>query len=106
MVLHNGVIPADGLVLSDIKMVVGWPNPVLEASRAQGSPVEWLQTVDNLALSNNRPDFNMGLYQIVGKNFPAAVYGPFETANPVLVARLYDNLRSLPEKYKHLAHLF
>jgi len=107
MVVHHGVVPSRGLVLSDVKIIQGWPNPVLEACRTAGAPSDWLKAVDTLAFSNERPEFNMGLYQVDGKNHPAAIYGPFEKAHPVQLLRLQQNhLSSLPEDYKHLAHIY
>ena len=108
VLLHHGILPPDGLVLSQVKVVGGWPNPVLEASRQDGAPAEWLKAVDDLALSNDRPDFNMGVYQVNGINYPAAVYGTLEGwLAPSSQQELFrDRLRTVPDKYQHLAHLF
>ena len=107
MIVHYGTVPSNGLVLSDVKIVQGWPNPVLEAARKDSPPTQWLTTVDKLAFSNKRPEFNMGVYQVGSRNFPAAIYGPFEKAHPVQLLRLQDKpLYIIPEDMKHLAHLF
>ena len=99
MVLHPGVIPASGFIL--------WPNPVLEAVRKATPPMIWLEVVDKLSLdSTQRPEFNMGVYQVEGKNLPAAIYGPFEAAHPLQLVRLQGHVSSLPEEVKHLAHMY
>jgi len=106
MVVHHGKVPDNGLVLSDVKLIHAWPNPILEASR-KDAPAHWLAAIDKMSLdSQQRPQFNMGLYQVKGRNYPAAVYGPFETAHPLQLIRLQENILSLPEDMKHLAHLF
>ena len=107
MVLHTGVIPASGFVLSDVKIISGWPNPVLEAARKGNPPVAWLEVVDKLAMDGTqRPQFNMGVYQAERKNYPAAIYGPFEAAHPLQLVRLQGHLSPLPEEVKHLAHMY
>jgi len=107
MVVHDGVIPASGFVLSNVKIIPGWPNPALEACRTDGASHVWLEIVDKLAFSNERPEFNMGVFQVDGSNRAAAIYGPFEKAHPVQLLRLQENhLSLLPEECKHLAHLY
>ena len=107
MVVHYGIVPSNGFVLSDVKIVQGWPNPLLEAARKESPPIQWLTTIDKLAFSNERPEFNMGVYQVGKKNYPAAIYGPFEKAHPVQLIQLQNtHLSAIPENMKHLAHLF
>jgi len=107
LLLHHGVIPASGLVLSDVKIIHGWPNPVLEACRTAETPVMWLQVVDKLSIDGSqRPEFNMGVYQVEGRNYPAAVYGPFEAVHPSQLVRLQGHASVLPEEMKHVAHLY
>lgn len=106
VILHHGRIPPSGFVLSQIKVVKGWPNPVLESSRREGAPTEWLNTVDKLSQSKERPQFNMGVYQVEGKNMPAALYGPLEVAHPLHTVLFQNQLSTFPEEMKHLAHLF
>jgi len=107
IVLHHGVVPVSGLALSDIKIVEGWPNPVLEACRVPGCPVSWLEVIDRMAVDGTqRPEFNMGVYQVEGKNYPAAVYGPFEASHHLQLVRLQEHISSLPEDFKHLAHMY
>lgn len=106
LVLHHGVIPTDGFVLSQVKVVGGWPNTVLEASRHDGAPSQWLVTVDRLANSCESPQFNMGVYQVQGKNYPAAIYGPMEQAKPLQLILFKGHMEPLPEKFKHFAHVF
>ena len=106
IVVHHGVIPGNGFVLSDVKLIHGWPNPILEASRKE-SPVAWIKFVDNLSLKGNeRPQFNMGLYQVKGRNYPAAVYGPLEGSQALNAVLFCNHLNSLPDSYHHLAHIF
>lgn len=109
IVLHHGKVPAEGLVLSDVKIVPGWPNNVLEAARrsALGSP-KWLEIVDYLAHSNDRPVFNMGVFEVDGNNYPAAVYGTLEAwrAPPSQQSIFRNHLSSVPENMQHLAHMF
>ena len=107
LVLHPGVIPASGFVLSDVKIVYGWPNAVLEVVRKGNPPVVWLESVDRLAMDGTqRPEFNMGVYRTQGKNYQAAIYGPFEAAHPLQLLRLQGHLSSVPEEMKHLAHMY
>ena len=107
VILHHGVLPPEGLVLSNIKTVPGWPNPVLETARVEGAPAPWLSVIDKLAHNRNeRPDFNMGVYQAVGKTLPAALYGPLEHAHPLQAIRFREHMALFPDKYQHLAHLF
>jgi len=54
MVLHPGVIPASGFVLSDVKIISGWPNPVLEAVQNATPPLIWLEVVDKLSLDGTQ----------------------------------------------------
>ena len=61
MVVHYGIVPSNGFVLSDVKIVQGWPNPVLEAAHQDSPPIQWLTTIGKLAFSNKRPEFNMGV---------------------------------------------
>lgn len=107
VVLHHGKIPVQGFVLSDVKIVDGWPNPVLQASRlAEGTPTAWLEAIDSLSHSKDRPQFNMGVFQVQGQNCAAAVYGPLETAQPWQAIRFQETLESIPQEFQHLAHLF
>ena len=108
VILHTGTIPACGFVLSDVKIVQGWPNPVLESVRSEERETPWLTAVDALAFSNDRPDFNLGVYQVNGVNYPVAVYGSLEHwSAPFTQQRLFrDFLRSIPDELQHLAHIF
>lgn len=106
VVLHHGEIPADGFALSQVKVVAGWPNPVLEASRREDPPTKWIGFIDRLATSNERPLFNMGIYQVYGKNLPAAVYGPLEDAHPAKLVIFRGHLATIPDEMQHLAHFF
>lgn len=106
VILHHGEVPTSGLVLSQIKIVNGWPNPVLESSRRDGAPSLWLNTIDMLSHSKERPPFNMGVYQVSGKNFPAAIYGPLEAATPLQAVSFRQYISSIPDHMQHLAHLF
>ena len=106
VILHHGKIPASGLVLSQIKIVPGLPNSVLESSRQDGGSPVWLNTVDMLSHSKYRPPFNMGVYVVEGKNCPAAIYGPLEAVHPAQALMFRQHLVSFPEEMQHLAHLF
>lgn len=78
VMIHWGVIPkSDGIVLSDVKTVFGWPNRILEAAKKDSEcPEDWLKFVEEFVSSKYRPDFNMGVYEVSGKSYPVAIYGP------------------------------
>ena len=109
IIVHHGNVPPEGLVLSDVKIVPGWPNPVLEAvRRSTVVPSTWLEIVDLLSVSNDRPDFNIGVFIANGTTHPAAVYGSLESwgAPPSQQDIFRNHLRSVPDNMQHLAHLF
>lgn len=108
IVVHYGRIPPDGFVLSQVKLVFGWPNPVLEWARRGGAPAPWLDFVNDLASGNDRPEFNIGLYQVDGVDFPAAVYGNLEgwPGSSRQQQRFQDRLRLLPSEMQHISHIF
>ena len=108
VVLHHGILPPDGLVLSQIRVVGGWPNAVVAAARGEGSPSAWLKVVEELAFSNDRPEFNMGIYQVNGCNHPTAVYGPLEgwTTPPSQQELFRNRIHLVPDHLQHLVHLF
>ena len=113
VVLHQGKLPAGGFVLSDVKIVPGWPNPVIETCVKdpiflEGGPSVWLNAIQTLSATNDRPDFNMGVYQVNGRNYPVAVYGVMEAwpGSQSQHKRFRDYLRTLPEAFQHVAHVF
>ena len=67
------------IVLGQVRMVSGWPNPVLEAARSEDDcPTLWLETIDRIVAMAFRPQFNMGIYCRNGTNYPVAIYGPID----------------------------
>ena len=81
---------------------------MLEASRRDGAPPEWLTAVDDLAFTNDRPHFDMGVYQVDGVNYPAAIYGTLEgwPAPASQQKKFNDRLTVIGKEFRHLAHLF
>lgn len=108
VVIHYGKLPVDGFVLSQVKIVPGWPNPVLECARNDNAPPPWLNIIDSLAFSKDRPEFNMGVYQVDGVNYPAVVYGTLEAwrAPESQQTKFKERLQSIPDEFRHLAHIF
>ena len=51
LVILAGVTPTDGIVLSLMKVVVGWPNPVLTTLQAIQDPPKDLLEVVHVILS-------------------------------------------------------
>ena len=78
LVILASPAPSDGVVLSRLKVVVGWPNPVLTTLEVLPEPPHiFLAAVHNFLQGPfNKNLFNMAIYESNNAAHGAAIFGP------------------------------
>ena len=92
LVILAGAAPVDGVVLLRMKVVVGWPNPILTTLQAlQDSPRGLLAAVHQFLQGPfNKSLFNMAVYEVDETPHAAAIFGPLSPN--MLVNKSFTNI--------------
>ena len=92
IIILAAATPTDGVLLSHMKVVVGWPNPVLTTLQAlQEPPQQLLETVNRfLQGPYNKSLFNMAIYEVEDAPHGAAIFGPL---TPTIISQ--DQIASI-----------
>ena len=78
LVVLAGAAPVDGVLLSRMKVVVGWPNPILATLQGLQDPPRGLLAAVQQYLQGpfNKSLFNMAVYEVDDNPHAAAIFGP------------------------------
>ena len=77
LIVLAGSTPVDGVILSQLKVVVGWPNPILTTLQGlQDPPRDLLEAVHKFLQGPfNKSLFNMAVYEVNNNLRMAAIFG-------------------------------